>query len=243
MEMTGKVALVTGAAHRVGRAIALALAARGCDIMVHFNSSANEAAETVKLAREFGVRAASVQADLTDFGGIQELFRATDHAFDRLDLLVNSASIMQAIDLEHASPEDWDTTMGLNLKAPFFCIQLAAQRMHPRGQGAIVNISDVAGLRPWSRYAIHSISKAGLEMLTRVAARALAPQIRVNAVAPGPVLRSEGMAPLRWQKITQALPLRREGSPSDVTDAVIFLFENDFITGETIVVDGGRNLI
>jgi pteridine reductase len=109
--------------------------------------------------------------------------------------------------------------------------------------GAIVNISDVAGLRPWARYPTHSVSKAGIEMLTGVAARALGPKIRVNAVAPGPVLRSEWMDEQQWQKITRVLPLQRGGNPDDIAEAVIFLFENDFITGETITVDGGRNLV
>jgi pteridine reductase len=243
MEMAGKIALVTGAAHRVGRAIALALAERGCDLLIHFNNSAEEASETVALAQAAGVQAVSAQADLTDIKGIKQLFSALDQAFDGLDLLVNSAAIMQPLDLLQASEEDWDRTLKLNLKAPFFCIQHAAQRMRKRGKGVIVNISDVAGLRPWIRYPVHSISKAGLEMLTKVAARALAPEIRVNAIAPGPVLRSKWIDAPRWKEITQALPLRRGGSPSDVTDALIFLIENDFITGETVVVDGGRNLI
>jgi len=243
MEMAGKIALVTGAAQRVGRAIALALAERGCDLLIHFNNSAEEASETVALAQTAGVQAVSAQADLTDIKGIKQLFSALDQAFDGLDLLVNSAAIMQPLDLLQASEEDWDRTLKLNLKAPFFCIQHAAQRMRKRGKGVIVNISDVAGLRPWTRYPVHSISKSGLEMLTKVAARALAPEIRVNAIAPGPVLRSKWIDAPRWKEITQALPLRRGGSPSDVTDALIFLIENDFITGETVVVDGGRNLV
>jgi NAD(P)-dependent dehydrogenase (short-subunit alcohol dehydrogenase family) len=243
MDLTGKTALVTGAAHRVGRAIALALAERGCDLLVHFNSAADEASETVDLARAAGVRAESAQADLTDLEDIGKLFQALDDSIGGLDVLVNSAAIMQTVDLLRVSEEDWDRTINLNLRAPFFCIRLAAQRMRQRGKGAIVNISDVAGFRAWSRYPVHSISKAGLEMLTKVAARSLAPQIRVNGVAPGPVLRSEWIDPARWNQITHALPLRREGSPSDVSSAVIFLLENEFITGETIVVDGGRNLI
>lgn len=242
MDLGGKIALVTGSARRVGRAIAIALAERGCDLLVHYNNSSSEAEITVDKARAAGVRAASIQADLTSIEGIRKLFQGLDQTYDRLDLLVNSAAVMQQVDLMQVSEEDWDRTLDLNLKAPFFCIQLAAERMQPQG-GAIVNISDVAGFRPWRRYPAHSISKAGLEMLTGVAARALGPEIRVNAVAPGPVLRSEWIDEPRWQQITGALPLRRGGSPRDVADAVIFLFENDFITGETIIVDGGRNLV
>jgi pteridine reductase len=242
MDLAGKIALVTGSAHRVGRKIALALAERGCDLLIHYNNSASEAQAVVDAANAIGVRAASVQADLSTLNGIEKLFKGLDKAYKRLDLLVNSAAIMHQVNLISVSEQDWDRTLDLNLKAPFFCIQRAAERMQPRG-GAIVNISDVAGLRPWRRYPTHSISKAGLEMLTGVAARALGPKIRVNAVAPGPVLRSEWIDERRWQELTDALPLQRGGSPDDVAEAVIFLFENDFITGETLVVDGGRNLV
>jgi NAD(P)-dependent dehydrogenase (short-subunit alcohol dehydrogenase family) len=242
MDLAGRIALVTGSARRVGRAIALALAERGCDLLIHYNNSASEAKAAIEVAQAAGVRAASVQADLTCFNDIQKLYQFLDQTYERLDLLVNSAAIMQPIDLMQVREEDWDRTLDLNLKAPFFCIQLAAERMQQHG-GAIVNISDVAGLRPWARYPTHSVSKAGIEMLTGVAARALGPKIRVNAVAPGPVLRSEWMDEQQWQKITRVLPLQRGGNPDDIAEAVIFLFENDFITGETIIVDGGRNLV
>jgi NAD(P)-dependent dehydrogenase (short-subunit alcohol dehydrogenase family) len=242
MDLAGRIALVTGSARRVGRAIALALAERGCDLLIHYNNSASEAKAAIEVAQAAGVRAASVQADLTCFNDIQKLYQFLDQTYERLDLLVNSAAIMQPIDLMQVREEDWDRTLDLNLKAPFFCIQLAAERMQQHG-GAIVNISDVAGLRPWARYPTHSVSKAGIEMLTGVAARALGPKIRVNAVAPGPVLRSEWMDEQQWQKITRVLPLQRGGNPDDIAEAVIFLFENDFITGETITVDGGRNLV
>jgi pteridine reductase len=242
MDLVGKIALVTGSAHRVGRNIALALAERGCDLLIHYNNSASEAQSAADAARATGVRAASVQADLSRLNGIEKLFQGFDQVYKRLDLLVNSAAIMHQVNLMSVSEEEWDQPLDLNLKAPFFCIQRAAERMQPQG-GAIVNISDVAGLRPWGRYPTHSISKAGLEMLTAVSARALGPKIRVNAVAPGPVLRSEWIDERRWQEITGGLPLQREGSPGDVAEAVIFLCENDFITGETIIVDGGRNLV
>jgi pteridine reductase len=243
MELAGKTALVTGAAHRVGRSIALALANRGCDLLVHFNRSEQEASETVALAKQAGVHAAAAQADLSRHAGIEALFQSLDQNFDGLDLLVNSAAIMHAKDLILVDQEDWDRTIDLNLRSPFFCIQWAAQRMRKRGKGAIVNISDVAGLMPWKRFPVHSISKAGIEMLTKVAARALAPEIRVNAVAPGPVLKPEGYEQQRWEKITQNVPLRRGGTPEDVAEAVVFLFENEFITGETLIVDGGRTLV
>ncbi|HEY69748.1 MAG TPA: SDR family oxidoreductase [Anaerolineae bacterium] len=243
MELAGKTAVVTGAAHRVGRTIALALADRGCDLLVHFHRSEQKASETVALAEQAGVRAAAAQADLGQHAGIEALFQSVDQHFDGLDLLVNSAAIMHAKDLLLVDQDDWDRTIDLNLRGSFFCIQMAAQRMRKRGKGAIVNISDVAGLMPWKRFPVHSISKAGIEMLTKVAARALAPEIRVNAVAPGPVLKPEGYEQPQWEKITQAVPLQRSGAPDDVAEAVVFLLENEFITGETLIVDGGRTLI
>ncbi|MGD8813219.1 MAG: SDR family oxidoreductase [Anaerolineales bacterium] len=243
MELTGKIAAVTGAAHRVGRSIALLLAEKGCDLIIHYNRSKQKASETMALAQQLGVRAATAQADLSNHAGIEALFQSVDQNFGKLDLLVNSAAIMEAKDFLLTNQDDWDRTIDLNLKGTFFCIQLAAQRMRKQGTGAIVNISDVAGLMPWKRFPVHSISKAGVEMLTKVAARAFAPEIRVNAVAPGPVLKPPGYDQQRWDKITKKVPLQRGGSPSDVAEAVIFLFENEFITGETLIVDGGRTLV
>ena len=243
MDLEGKIALVTGSARRLGRAIALAMARRGCHLMIHFHRSAQGAEDTVAEIKSLGVHAAAVQADLSQEDGIRTLFEALDQAYGGLDLLVNSAAIMERKDLLAVSQEDWRRTIDLNLRGAFFSLQHAAERMKARGGGAIVNISDVAALQPWKRYPVHSISKAGVEMLTKVAALALAPEIRVNAIAPGLILRPEFTDQKRWKKLAQALPLGREGSASDVVDAVIFLFENDYITGETLIVDGGRMLV
>jgi len=131
----------------------------------------------------------------------------------------------------------------LNLRAPFLCIQRAAEIMERNPGGSVVNISDIAGLRPQARFPVHSISKAGIEMLTRVAARALGPAIRVNAVAPGPVLKPEHMSSSRWGEIGAKLPLGTSGRPEDVVEAVMFLVQNPWITGETLVVDGGSQLV
>lgn len=239
MELHDRIALVTGSAHRLGRAIALALAQQGCHLVVHYHTGLEAAAETVGAIQAMGRRAVSVQADLSIFSGVHTLFRAVDETFGGLDVLINSAAVLLPKDLLEVNEEDWRQTMGLNLKASFFCLQQAARRMRLRGGGAIVNISDLAGLRPWRRLPLHSISKAGVEMLTQVAALSLAPDIRVNAVAPGPVLKPVGMSDARWQKIASDLPLRRPGTPQDITQAVLFLLENDYITGETLVVDGG----
>lgn len=243
MEIPGKIALVTGGAHRVGREIAIALAHAGCHLAIHYHNSEKAARGTASEAHALGVNAVILQADLRKLNQIEELFRFIDSKLGSLDFLVNSAAIMKRIDFQKAVEDDWHNTIDLNLKAPFFCIQKAAERMRINGAGAIVNISDLAGLRPWRDYPIHSVSKAGLEMLTKVAARKYAPEIRVNAVSPGPVLKPDEMSDTRWQEIGDALPLQHCGNASDVARAVIFLLENDFITGETLVVDGGNQLI
>jgi pteridine reductase len=243
VELVGKIALVTGAGHRLGREIALALAEEGCDLVVHYHGTAEEADRTVSEIRARGRRALLVKANLAQSEGVSSLFQAIDHGLGGPDILVNSAAIMQAVDFLEATEEDWRRTIDLNLKGSFFCLQQAAVRMRRRGGGAIVNISDVAGLRPWRRFPIHSISKSGVEMLTRVAAAALAPEIRVNAVAPGPVLKPEAMPDGRWQDLGSRLPLKHTGQPVDICRSVIFLLKNDFITGETLVVDGGNSLV
>jgi len=238
MDLAGKVALVTGGAHRVGRHIAQALGREGCDLVVHYHQSRAEAEATVEDLVRAGTRAVAVQADLRDPGGVTHLFQEVDRLRGRLDVLVNSAAILSPVDLLSATFADWASTMDLNLRATFFCVQAAARRMQDRG-GAIVNISDVAGQRPWRRYPIHSISKAGVDMLTRTAALALAPKIRVNGIAPGPVEKPARMAEDRWAEIGRALPLQRSGSGGDVAAAVVFLLQTDSVYGETLAVDGG----
>jgi len=238
MNLEGKIALVTGGAHRVGRSIALALAREGCDLVVHYHRSQAEAEATVRQLNQAGAPAVAVQADLSQPAGIEHLFGEVDRLRGRLDILINSAAILTPVDLLTATYADWASTMDLNLRAPFFCLQAAARRMQAHG-GAIVNISDVAGQRPWRRYPIHSISKAGVDMLTRTAALALAPAIRVNGVAPGPVEKPTRMADDRWAEIGRAVPLGRTGSGDDVAAAVVFILRNDYLVGETIAVDGG----
>jgi len=238
MNLEGKIALVTGGAHRVGRRIALALARQGCDLVVHYHRSQTDAKATVHDLTRAGAHAVAIQADLSHPAGIDHLFGELDRLRGRLDILINSAAILTPVDLLTATYADWASTMDLNLRAPFFCLQAAARRMQAHG-GAIVNISDVAGQRPWRRYPIHSISKAGVDMLTRTAALALAPAIRVNGVAPGPVEKPTRMADDRWAEIGRAVPLGRTGSGDDVAAAVVFILRNDYLVGETIAVDGG----
>jgi NAD(P)-dependent dehydrogenase (short-subunit alcohol dehydrogenase family) len=241
-ELDDKIVLVTGAARRLGRAIAFRLADEGCRIALHYHRSESDAADTLAELRQRGATAFAFPADLSTGGGIRDLFESVDRAFGSLDFLVNSAAILDPLNLLEVGEDDWRRTIDLNLKGAFFCLQQAARRMQPRG-GAIVNISDVAALRPWKRYPVHSISKAGIEMLTRVAALALAPKIRVNAVAPGLALKPETMTDERWGTMADAVPLRRAGLPSEIGEAIVFLFENEYVTGETLIVDGGYHLV
>lgn len=244
MDLSGKVALVTGAAHRVGRIIALALADRGAHIVVHYHRSETLAASTAQEVRTMGVQSEVVRANLGIPLEIDDMFVRIEAHFGRLDVVVNSASAFQARDFLSLTLEDWDYVMGINLRAPFQIGQLAAHLMLARGGGGvIVNVGDVAGQRPWARYPHHSVSKAGLLMLTQVMAKALAPQIRVNAVVPGPVLKPDRMLDERWDKLGESLPLKRVGQPEHVAQAVLALIENDFITGSVLNVDGGDSLL
>lgn len=239
MKLDGKIALITGAAHRLGKSIALALADQGCDLMIHFNKAQEAAAETAEQAQSVGIRAVIVQADLSQTEGVQEVYRAIDSAYGRIDLLANSAATLERRDILEVDEEDWRRAIGLNLKGAFFVLQEAARRMRGAGGGAVVNISDTAGHRPWKEFPLHSISKAGLEMLTQVAAFALAPDIRVNAVIPGPTLKPPSMADERWKEVTGRLPLGQAVPSHNVAQAVVFLMTNEYITGHSLRVDGG----
>ncbi len=242
MNLDGKIALVTGGAHRLGRAIALELGKEGCRLMLHFHQSAEAAADTADQLRVQGIRVELAQADLSSGEGVYQLFAALDAVYGGLDLLVNSAAILERVDLLEATEDDWRRSVGLNLKGAFFTLQQGAIRMKARGGGAIVNISDTAAHHPWPGFPLHSISKAGLEMLTRVAAVRLAPEVRVNAVVPGPTLKPTWMAESRWQAIRQATPLGFGVDPEDVARGVVFLMKNDYVTGHTLRIEAGTLL-
>ena len=243
MQLEGKTALVTGAAHRLGKFIALGLAEQGCNLVIHFNQAADEASETVERIKSMGSSAVAVRADLGDTESIREMFRSIDQSFSKLDLLANSAAILERCDLLEVNEEAWRKTMGLNLKGAFFVLQEAARRMQAAGQGSVVNISDTAGHRPWKNFPLHSISKAGLEMLTQVAALSLAPNIRVNSVIPGPTLKPPWMPDPRWEEVTGRIPLRQAVPSQNVVEAVVFLMKNEYVTGHSLRVDGGDLMI
>ncbi|HRQ78744.1 MAG TPA: SDR family oxidoreductase [Gemmatimonadaceae bacterium] len=236
----GKVALVTGAGQRVGRAIAEALAADGYRIGVHYRSSAAGAEELVTAIRAQGGDAEAFGADLSDAAACDRLVDAVYARFDALDLLVNSAAGMEKTRLGHTTAAEFDAIIALNLRAPFMVAQAAA-RLMPAGS-AIVNIADHMALEPWPDYSVHGIAKAGVIAMTRHLAAALAPDIRVNAVAPGFVLAPPGMPAAREAAFAEETPLMRTGTPADVVRAVRYLVAAEFVTGETLFVDGGRRV-
>ncbi len=239
--LEGQVALVTGGARRVGKAIVLALAARGADIVIHYNSGAADADETARQVRARGVRAATLQGDLSDVTTASELPALAHAQFGRLDLLVNSAAMMLRTPIGAVTPTEWDAMFALNLRAPFFVAQAAAPLLREHG-GAIVNLADLAAYETWPAYVPHAITKAGIVQLTRGLARALAPEIRVNAVAPGAVLLPEEWSDEAADRLVRTTPLRRLGTADDVADAVVYLCEARYVTGEVVIVDGGRHI-
>ena len=237
--LAGKVALVTGAGRRVGRAIALALAEDGAQVAVHYNGSEAGAAETVALIEQGGGVARAVHADLSDPLAPDPLVRDVVGRFGRLDLLVNSAASMLRTPLDTVTPAQWDEIFALNLKAPFF-IALAASRVMPAAGGAIINLSDHMGFESWPAFVPHGIAKAGVAAMTHALAAALAPRVRVNAIAPGAVLAPDAWADADQQRFIDDTPLARLGTPGDVVHAVRYLATATYVTGETLFVDGGR---
>lgn len=241
-------AIVTGGAHRLGRAFALTLAYEGYALLVHYHRSAQQAAKTVTEIKSFGVPAFSMQADLTQAEHIEALYAFVDSLFaqpesqlSHLAVLVNSAAVMPRGNPQTLPLEAWDAALNLNVRAPFLCAQQASRRM-TRG-GLIVNVSDVGAEKAWSRFPSYTVSKSALESLTRVLARSFAPSVRVNAIAPGLVLPSENVSVEEWDKLVQRMPLKRTATTEEIASALEFLLKNEYVTGQTIIVDGGYSLL
>jgi len=240
MRLEGGVALVTGAGHRVGRALALALGSEKMTVAVHYNSSAAEADETVARIKNAGGNAKAFHANLSEADASGQLVGDVVKSFGPLNVLINSAAVMKRHAFGSVTAEDWDETMSLNLRAPFLLSQAAAGEM-PNG-GAIVNIADLAAFETWPSYVPHSISKAAVIKMTEGLARVLAPAIRVNAIAPGAVLLPDDWTEKTGERLSDTTPLKRLGDPKDVAAAMLYLLRADYVTGETIVVDGGRRI-
>jgi pteridine reductase len=238
---TQPLALVTGAAHRLGKAFVLALARNGYAILLHYRTSDVHAQNTATQIRTLGVPVFLSQADLSQPRQIAAMFSLVDKIPHPLKVLVNSAAIIPTGDARTLSVSDWDAVLDLNLRAPFLCAQEAAKRM--TSGGLIVNITDVGARKSWSRFPSYSVSKAGLEALTKILARTLAPSIRVNAIAPGLVLQSDQVSKEEWQRLVDRLPLQRPASVDEIASALDFLLKNEYVTGQTLVIDGGYSLL
>jgi pteridine reductase len=238
------VVLVTGAARRVGRAIMLEFAREGANVVIHHSSSNAEAESAAAEAQALGAETLIVRANQADRAQVARMFETIRERFGRLDVLVNSAAGFTKTPLLEVSYDEWQSVLGVNLTGPFLCTQNAARLMISGGRGgAIVNISDNSGLNPWKSRPVHSISKAGVIMLTQISALALAEyNIRVNAVVPGPVLPPAGEPASVLDDIRNGLPLRRMGAPSDIARACVFLADSSFATGSIVRIDGGEGL-
>jgi len=243
MEIQGKVALITGASQRIGRETAVELARRGARVAVHFRSDENGALETLRLIEAQGGSGAIFRAELTSNPDVAGMLDRIHEQLGGLDILVNNASVFGPGTLADTTPEDWDDQMRSNAEAPFFVAQAAAPFMMRRGAGKIVNIADVAGEAIWSSYFAYSVSKAALIAVNRGLAKTLAPEIQVNAIAPGPVLFPDYYTEDQKRFAIERTLLKRAGSPKDIVNAVVFLIENDYITGEVLHVDGGRHVM
>ena len=239
-QLEGQAAVVTGAAKRIGRSIALRLAADGADVVVNYATSKAEAETLVGEIQACGRRSIAIQGDVSHRENVQKLFRAAESEFGRVDILVNNAGTFFPAKFDELTEAQWDHIMNVNLKSQFLCAQAAAPIMKRQGRGRIINLSSLGGILAWPKYMHYCVSKAGVIMLTRCLARALAPEILVNSVAPGTI---QFAGELPDEDYIRRVPLHRTGTGDDIAEAVAYLTTADFITGQTLVVDGGRALV
>jgi NAD(P)-dependent dehydrogenase (short-subunit alcohol dehydrogenase family) len=240
VETRGKTALITGGAHRVGKAITLALAQGGANVVINYHSSAGPAQETAAEAQASGVEALPFQADVTDPAQVEAMVAAAFQRFGAVDILINSASLWQRTPFPTPDLTEWHRVTRILINGSFYCANAVAPRMQAREEGAIVNIIDLSVWQAWPGFTAHAVGKTALWALTRQLALELAPAVQVNAVAPGPVLPPPGSSEDEIARIARRTLKNRWGTPADVSDAVLFLVQADYITGEVIVVDGGE---
>lgn len=240
MEVRGMTALVTGGAHRVGRAIALALARAGANVAINYHSSAEAAQETAGMVRALGVEGLPLHADVSQATEVQAMVAAAEERLGSIDILVNAASLWLKTPFPMADFAGWHRVTGILIDGAMYCANAVAPGMLRAGQGAIVNIVDLSAWQPWPGYAAHAVGKSALLALTRQLALELAPAVQVNAVAPGPVLPPPGYSPETAEQIAARTLKGRWGTPEDVASAVLFLVQAEYITGEVLVVDGGE---
>ena len=240
MQAKDKVALVTGAAHRVGKAIALRLAKNGAHIILNYRSSVKAAQETQTELEGLGVEVLPVQADVSEPEAVEAMTAQAIAHFGRIDILVNNAALFDKTPFPGMSVADWDRVLNMNLRGPFLCARAVAPPMLKLEAGLIVNITDLSGFVPTQHMLAHSVAKAGLISLTQALALELRPKIRVNAVAPGPVMPPPDYDSETRQKVAQRTLLKRWASGDHVAQAVMFFVENDYVTAEVVRVDGGE---
>ena len=241
MTLEGRVVLVTGGAKRLGQSIALALARRGASVVISYRSSQQEAQKTLQKLLRLESKASAIPADLTKEISVKRLMTCIQKKYGRLDVLINSAANFERTPFERLTEHRWDHALDTNLKGTFLCALHASRLMRRYKSGKIINIADWAGLRPYRNYLPYCVSKAGIFGLAQALAKELAPNIQVNAIAPGPILPPEGMSSHECTRILQRVPLKRWGSPDDIANTVLFLIEGtDFMTGSTVFVDGGQ---
>ena len=248
--LAGKAALVTGAARRLGRASALALAKAGADVAITYRNSARQARETVIDLSGLGVRAFAFQCDVTDETSVRSMMKEAGRELGRIDILLNNAANYETAEFEKLTVRQWDAIFASNTRAPFLVSREALKWMRrPRGKGTgkveakIINMGSLGGLRPWATHAHYCSSKAALHMLTKVMAKALAPEIAVNAVAPGMIDLGEKAAAAFMRRMAKQTPMQRNGQGEEVAAAVLFLAAApQFITGQVLAVDGGLGL-
>jgi len=240
MDPAGKTALVTGGAHRVGKAISLGLARAGANVVVNYHSSAMPAEETAAEIRTLGVGALPVQADIADPKQVEAMVAAAVERFGGVDILVNSASLFKKTPIPTTNHAAWHLVTGIGIDGPYYCANAVAPLMLASGEGVIVNIIDLSAWEPWPQFTAHSVSKSALLALTRQLALELAPQVRVNAIAPGPVLPPPDYSAERIARVAGMTLLKRWGTPEDIVEAVLYFVRANYVTGETIAVDGGE---
>ena len=242
MELDGKVAIVTGGAVRLGKALALALAEQGARLVIHYGSSAGPAQETVTEIKAMGSDALAVQADLSQSGQAPSIVERAVAHFGQVDILVNSAAIFEPGKWHDTTEANWDRHFAINLKSPFFLSQAFAKHLGPERTGHIVNIADWRGVRPGTGHVAYTLTKAALIAMTKSLALALAPNIQVNAIAPGMILPPPGKDQSYLERQAGQIPAQRVGSPQEIAKTPLFLLRSDFVTGELIFVTGGQHL-
>jgi NAD(P)-dependent dehydrogenase (short-subunit alcohol dehydrogenase family) len=237
-----KSVLITGGARRIGRHIALAMARAGADVAFTYLSSERQAHQTLADLAGHGRRTLALRCDVSDQDSVQATVKEVLYEFGRLDVLVNNAALFESVDFEQITPAQWDRMFASNARGPFLVSQAAAKALRRR-RGRIINIGSLGGLRPWAEHAHYCASKAAVTMLTEVMAKALAPRVSVNCVAPGMIQMGESKQTGFYRRVALRTPMKRAGTAADVVDAVMFFATaSHFITGQTLLVDGGLSL-